>query len=79
MHGKGNHPQNEKTFYVMEKIFANYNTNMGLLSNKYITAHTTQHQKTKKLDFKIGKIIQQIFFQRGNQTDNRHMTRFLTS
>ena len=60
MHSKGNNKQAEKTEW--KKIIANETTDKGLIS-KY-TAHTTQCQKNKQPNQKVGKRPKQTFLQR---------------
>ena len=38
-----------------EKIFVNDMTNSRLIFKNIQRSHTTQHQKTKQLDFRIGR------------------------
>ena len=49
-----------------EKIFANDMTDKEFISNIYITTHTTQHQKNKQPNLKMGRKTKDTFFQRGN-------------
>ena len=46
-----------------EKIIATETTGKGLIS-KYTTAHTTQYQKNKQPNQKVGKRPKQTFLQR---------------
>ena len=47
-----------------EKIIANETTDKGLISKNIQAAHTTQNQKNKQPNQKVGKRPKQIFLQR---------------
>ena len=52
-----------------EKIIVNETTDKGLISKIYKAAHTTQCQKNKQPNKKVGKRPKQTFLQR-RHTDN---------
>ena len=55
MHSKGNHQQNEKITYEMgENVYKWYNL-QGVNNQNIQTAHTTQYQKNKQSNQKLGR------------------------
>ena len=64
MHSKGNYKQGKRQSSGWEKIIANETTDKELISKIYKQAHTTQCQKNKQLNEKVGKRPKQTFLQR---------------
>ena len=64
LYSKGNHKQNGKTTYKMEKIFANDVTDKGLLSKIYKHLKLLNNKKPKQLSQKMGKRPKETFLQR---------------
>ena len=52
-----------------EKIIANETTDKGLISKIYKAAHTTQYEKNKQPNQKVGKRPKQTFLQRRHTDD----------
>ena len=65
MYSKGNYKQGVKTqASEWEKIIANETTDKGLISKTIQAVHTTQNQKNKQPNQKVGKRPKQTFLLR---------------
>ena len=58
---KENHKQNKKTIYRMGRIFANYTTNKGLISNIFKQLIQLNNNNNYQ---KLGRVYKQTFLQR---------------
>ena len=74
MHSKGNYKQGERQPSEWGKIIANETTNKGLIFQNIQAAHTTQYQKNKQLNQKVGKRPKQAFL-KSKQMTNKHTKR----
>ena len=61
-----------------EKIIANETTDKGLISKILRVARTTQYQKNKEPNQKVGKRPKQTFLQEDLQMANKQVKRYLT-
>ena len=77
MHSKENYKQGEKKRQPSEweKIIVNETTDKGLISKIYKAAHTTQCQKKKQPNQKVGKRPKQTFLQRRHIDGFKNMKR----
>ena len=82
MHSKGRHKQtNKRQPSEWEKIFANKETDMGLISKIIQTAHTAQYQKNKQPNQKMEWVedLNRHLSKGDIQMAKRHMKRCSTS
>ena len=78
MHSKGNYKQGERKPSEWEKTIVNENNWQRINFQNIQAAHTTQHQKNKQPNQKVGNSPKQTFLQRWQMT-NKHMKRCSTS
>ena len=64
LHSKGNHKQNKKISYRIEECICHQSDGQGLNFQNIQTAHTTQQQKSKRPNSKVGRRPKQTFLQR---------------
>ena len=75
LHSEWKHKQNEKTTYGLGENVHKRCDWQGLNSQNIKTAHTTQPQKSKQPNQKMGRIPKQTFLQRNIQMVNGHIKR----
>ena len=76
LYSKGNYQQNRQAAYWMgEYIWANNISDKGLIFEIYKKPHTTQHQKSKQSNWKMGRGPEKTSFQKRHRDANRHMER----
>ena len=78
MHSKGNCKQGEKTTLRMGENNSKWNNWQRINFQNIQAAHTTQYQKNKQPNQKVGKKPKQTFLQRIH-TDSQHMKRCSSS
>ena len=78
MHSKGNYKQGEKTTLRMGENNNKWNNWQRINFQNIQAAHTSQCQKNKQPNQKVGKRPKQTFLQR-RHTDGKHMKRCSTS
>ena len=69
LHDEGSYQRNKKAAYVWQKIFADEISDKGLIFKIHKRPQTTQHQKKKKIDWKMGRRPEWTFFQKRNTDD----------
>ena len=79
LHSKGNHKQNKKISYRIEKCICHRSDGQGLNFQNIQTAHTTQQQKNKRPNSKVSRRPKQTFLQRRHTDGQKHMIRCSTS
>ena len=75
LYGIGEHKKNEKTTYRLRKNTYKWCDWQVLNFQNIKTAHTTQPQKSKQPNQKMGRIPKQTFLQRNIQMVNGHIKR----
>ena len=73
LHSKGNHKQGEKTTRRMGENNSKWNNWQRINSQNIQVAHTSQYQKNKQLNQKVGKRPKQTFLQRIHRDGNKHV------
>ena len=73
MHSKGNHKQDEKTTFNMEKIIANETTDKGLISKIHKQLRWLNGRKTNSLIKRWAEDLNRHFYKEDIQVANKHM------
>ena len=64
LHSKANYQENQKPPTDWQKIFANDTSDKGLILKTHTELMTQYKQTNKQPDIKMGRVPEQIFFQR---------------
>jgi len=78
LHSKGNYKQGEKTTLRMGENNSKWNNWQRINFQNIWVARTTQYQKNKQPNQKMGKRPKQTFLQEGLQMANKQVKRYLT-